>query len=125
MKSKLSQKGFEIIEAVYSEKEINEILQLLQSKEIEKKFGVREFLVKHPAIKKKVFTNKLIRIIKDIAPTCNKSIKSIYFDKPPNANWIVNWHQDLTINLTNKKDCLLYTSPSPRDATLSRMPSSA
>ena len=25
----------------------------------------------------------------------------------------------------NAKDCLLYTSPSPRDATLSRMPSSA
>ena len=29
-------------------------------------------------------------------------------------------------NLTNRmKTCLLYTSPSPRDATLSRMPSSA
>ena len=26
---------------------------------------------------------------------------------------------------TQKKGCLLYTSPSPRDATLSRMPSSA
>ena len=26
---------------------------------------------------------------------------------------------------TNSKICLLYTSPSPRDATLSRMPSSA
>ena len=26
---------------------------------------------------------------------------------------------------TRKGDCLLYTSPSPRDATLSRMPSSA
>ena len=26
---------------------------------------------------------------------------------------------------TRSKDCLLYTSPSPRDATLSRMPSSA
>ena len=26
---------------------------------------------------------------------------------------------------TNIYDCLLYTSPSPRDATLSRMPSSA
>ena len=25
----------------------------------------------------------------------------------------------------NGEDCLLYTSPSPRDATLSRMPSSA
>ena len=29
------------------------------------------------------------------------------------------------INLTTIGTCLLYTSPSPRDATLSRMPSSA
>ena len=28
-------------------------------------------------------------------------------------------------NESGRKDCLLYTSPSPRDATLSRMPSSA
>ena len=27
--------------------------------------------------------------------------------------------------ITKAKNCLLYTSPSPRDATLSRMPSSA
>ena len=27
--------------------------------------------------------------------------------------------------IDTQKDCLLYTSPSPRDATLSRMPSSA
>ena len=33
---------------------------------------------------------------------------------------------DLTLNtLKQILDCLLYTSPSPRDATLSRMPSSA
>ena len=29
------------------------------------------------------------------------------------------------IRCINRLDCLLYTSPSPRDATLSRMPSSA
>ena len=28
-------------------------------------------------------------------------------------------------NLANLKDCLLYTSPSPRDLSTSRMPSSA
>ena len=28
-------------------------------------------------------------------------------------------------SVNNSKGCLLYTSPSPRDATLSRMPSSA
>ena len=42
-----------------------------------------------------------------------------------------NGEKDYTIQgifaQTNKKNrnCLLYTSPSPRDATLSRMPSSA
>ena len=30
-----------------------------------------------------------------------------------------------TIDIWDMKPCLLYTSPSPRDATLSRMPSSA
>ena len=35
--------------------------------------------------------------------------------------------QPLFVNqtLTERKDCLLYTSPSPRDRTRSRMPSSA
>ena len=32
---------------------------------------------------------------------------------------------DRSIEPANNKICLLYTSPSPRDATLSRMPSSA
>ena len=36
--------------------------------------------------------------------------------------WVVGRHADVK---TVSKDCLLYTSPSPRDATLSRMPSSA
>jgi len=72
--------------------------------EIENQFGVREFLTDNPEITDSVFTKKLIEIIDRISPKCNKSIKSIYFDKPPNANWIVNWHQDLTINLSNKRE---------------------
>ena len=33
--------------------------------------------------------------------------------------------RDLNLDFSKYDDCLLYTSPSPRDATLSRMPSSA
>ena len=41
-------------------------------------------------------------------------------------NTIVKDHAgDVGIAIKNLKTCLLYTSPSPRDATLSRMPSSA
>ena len=42
------------------------------------------------------------------------------------ADMLVRCEQDLAENLQDKSCiCLLYTSPSPRDATLSRMPSSA
>ena len=37
----------------------------------------------------------------------------------------MNQRYILTENKGNLNSCLLYTSPSPRDATLSRMPSSA
>ena len=43
--------------------------------------------------------------------------------KPASINW-----KNSRINIIDTpghRDCLLYTSPSPRDATLSRMPSSA
>ena len=39
-------------------------------------------------------------------------------------SWNLKWTK-LEGNYNKAKDCLLYTSPSPRDATLSRMPSSA
>ena len=99
-----NEKGFQIIEDVYSSDEIEDILNLLSTKQIENQFGVREFLIDHPDFHEKIFTENLKKVIQKISPQCEKSIKSIYFDKPPSANWIVNWHQDLTINLTNKKE---------------------
>ena len=37
----------------------------------------------------------------------------------------VEWMPSANLSFDLRLDCLLYTSPSPRDATLSRMPSSA
>ena len=36
--------------------------------------------------------------------------KAIYFDKPPQANWHVNWHQDVPINVDKKIKLKGYTS---------------
>lgn len=104
MEFTLNQLGFEIIENIYTEKEVNEMLEIISANALNNQFGVRAFLLDNPEMIGKIFTKKLLEIIEKIAPDCNKSIKSIYFDKPPNANWIVNWHQDLTINLSNKKE---------------------
>ena len=46
------------------------------------------------------------------------------FDKGAQLVSNYDWTKDMLV-LDFLRDCLLYTSPSPRDATLSRMPSSA
>ena len=63
----------------------------------------------------------------------NKKIHNISIEKDQDENLGINFKDALfdSIKQCNNKcpfcfiDCLLYTSPSPRDATLSRMPSSA
>jgi len=107
MENKFKKQGYQIIEKVYSEKEINRICSILENKEFEKKFGVREFLKNNPELIEAIFTKRLIEIINSIAPKAIP-IKSLYFDKPPNANWVVTWHQDLTINLQSKKENIGY-----------------
>ena len=100
----LDRNGYDIAENIFDECEVETILDELKRAGIEQKFGVRAFLSDHPNLQELVFTPNLKQLIADIAPTCNTCIKSIYFDKPPSANWIVNWHQDLTINLNTKVD---------------------
>lgn len=100
----LARNGYEVIEGVYSTKEVDMIIELIDANGGTMKFGEREFLKENPLIARVLFNDALLKIIQTIAPGTESCIKSIYFDKPPNANWVVNWHQDLTINLVSKKD---------------------
>ena len=95
----LNQFGFSIVNNIFTENEINEILNYISNNNFEKKFGIRYFLKKHEQLTSLIFTKPLKSIIQKISKKAFV-VKSIYFDKPPNANWIVNWHQDLTINVT-------------------------
>ena len=53
-----------------------------------------------------------------------KDKKKASVDKPPPRTW-VSWLGFTGTNAAGASACLLYTSPSPRDRTRSRMPSSA
>ena len=73
-----------------------------------------------------VLTFKLREGVKwhDGKPFTSADVKCTWdmvLEKRP-SNWRKNTHKEWYGNL---KDCLLYTSPSPRDGLLSRMPSSA
>jgi hypothetical protein len=103
---KLTYKGFSILHNVYGKKETNQIKSKLhayfksigQSDEV---YAVRNFLRVVPELKPMVFNSNLLNLLKKINPNLFLT-KAIYFDKTPESNWYVTWHQDTTINVKAK-----------------------
>jgi hypothetical protein len=47
---------------------------------------------------------RLLELICPHLPIEPVPVRAIYFDKSPEANWLVPWHQDLTLALRNRKE---------------------
>ena len=67
----------------------------------------------------RLFTRVFLCILNDTARVSVQPGDIVGLELPPTND------SNFDIHFTNEGPCLLYTSPSPRDATLSRMPSSA
>ncbi|MBS1507002.1 MAG: WYL domain-containing protein [Bacteroidetes bacterium] len=109
---KLEHRGFDILRHVYSRKEVNQMKNLIHGyyssypqKELH---AIRSVLSEIPELKNLIFSDNLVRILKRINPELHLT-KAIYFDKTPESNWYVTWHQDTTISVTAKIETPGYT----------------
>ena len=91
-----------------------EILQMAQAALEDR---IEQELVENPTLE---------RNDRDLAPTEGEEDTNSRRDKENDSSKEREIEQkELVIDEDGRNNCLLYTSPSPRDATLSRMPSSA
>jgi len=49
-------------------------------------------------------SDALLNLVRPHLPTDPLPVRAIYFDKSPEANWLVTWHQDLTLALQSRAD---------------------
>lgn len=104
--------GFSVMENIYSEEEIQNILTIIDqtdsSNETFRKtndlFAIRQFLREIPTVIDLIFTENLKSVMKEIIGEDFFVVKSIYFDKPETSNWYVPYHQDLTISVDKKME---------------------
>ena len=104
MVKRLQNKGFSILNHVYTNREIRTVSRLIYNyfkENDDTSFGKRTLLKDIPELKPILFNKNLKQIIGAIDPKAFLS-KAIFFDKPPNSNWYVTWHQDVPINVTQK-----------------------
>ncbi|MNU64282.1 Phytanoyl-CoA dioxygenase (PhyH) [compost metagenome] len=110
--SEISMNGFCTIDKIYSDAEINQILEKIEQADSNKEtfrksaglFAIRQFLKEIPETIPLIFNENLKKFIHQLFGSDYFVVKSIYFDKPEDSNWYVSYHQDLTISVDKKTE---------------------
>jgi ectoine hydroxylase-related dioxygenase (phytanoyl-CoA dioxygenase family) len=67
-------------------------------------FGIRNLLNIAPFVAELADSAQLRSVVGPIAGKDAEVVRGIFFDKTPEANWKVAWHQDLTISVRDRKE---------------------
>lgn len=105
MKLEYEEKGYFIVKNALNQEQINALIKPLSlfANEINH-YGIRDLMNKVPAIRELAFSAPLLSIAQEISGGQTKPIRAVFFDKLPDANWNVAWHQDTSIAVTAKAD---------------------
>ncbi len=121
-------RGSSILQNVYTKKEVNKIKAIIQEyfnktipKENKQVYAIRQALIELPELKPFLFNKNLKKILASKGDNLFLS-KAIYFDKPPESNWYVTWHQDITINVNKKIETEGYTGWTQKGNVISVCP---
>lgn len=102
---KVEYKGSSLLRYVYGKKEVNvlrgAIYRFQTEHPEEEPHAIRALLVKNPSLAKLIFNANLVSVLKRMDKDLFLT-KAIFFDKTPDANWYVTWHQDTVINVKHK-----------------------
>jgi Phytanoyl-CoA dioxygenase (PhyH) len=114
----LHQNGFTTLPDIYTISEVNSLIETIENatqnspnfRQSNDLFAIRNLLSEIPELQNVLWNDNLKTLIKDLFGSNYFNVKAIYFDKPPQLNWIVAWHQDLTISVSDKIDIEGFTN---------------
>jgi hypothetical protein len=96
----LEQQGFAIIPHVLTTSEREELIESLGPVT----GAGRRGLLALPVVAQLARSSRLLDIVRPHLPADPRPVRAIYFDKSPEANWLVAWHQDFTLALRARTD---------------------
>ncbi|MBQ4880202.1 phytanoyl-CoA dioxygenase family protein [Pseudoalteromonas luteoviolacea] len=101
----MSENGFEILESFLSQCEMQSIkAEVNEFPKTYPKYGIRGANDKFQTIQQLCSSEKLTKMAESILMDKANLVRVIFFDKTPEYNWLVTWHQDKTICVNTKAD---------------------
>ena len=112
------ERGFQIVDNAFDDQTVDYLaleLSRVNFGEAAKKrqtvaFGVRNLLNVAPVVKEFADSDAVRKFVEPIAGEKARVVRAIFFDKTPEANWKVPFHQDLTITVKEQKDVEGFTA---------------
>lgn len=103
MKLQYEQNGYHLIQNAFIDKDVVTLIEEMSIFDDKiNNYGIRDLMNKVPMVKDLANSSPLLLIAKEILGDKAKPIRSVFFDKVPNANWNVAWHQDTSIVVKEK-----------------------
>jgi hypothetical protein len=67
-------------------------------------YGVRDLLGRVPEVSRLAASAPLLELVTAVLGSAASAVRGLYFDKTPEANWNLPWHQDLTIAVRERRE---------------------
>jgi ectoine hydroxylase-related dioxygenase (phytanoyl-CoA dioxygenase family) len=100
----VEERGFSIFSNVLSSCETQRLIDELDRSALRRgRAGVRHAL-RHPAIAALAYEPRLLNLAREILGGEALPFRATLFDKSPQANWLVVWHQDTALPLRGRRD---------------------
>lgn len=100
--SSIDRDGFQIAPAFLSPLKIEALCSALNRFEVAP--GHRDLMRRIPAVADLAVSSDVLNFLGNLLGTEPFPVRSIFFDKTPEANWLVPWHQDLSIAVDRRLD---------------------
>jgi ectoine hydroxylase-related dioxygenase (phytanoyl-CoA dioxygenase family) len=101
--------GFRIVSRVLDPAEMSRLLRLLEASSLTRsRAGARH--LKHPAVSDVANDPRLLAIASGFLGPSALPYRATLFDKSSARNWLVTWHQDVTLPMQERRDVPGWTS---------------
>jgi ectoine hydroxylase-related dioxygenase (phytanoyl-CoA dioxygenase family) len=87
--------GYRIVPSILACEEVEALRAALASQTVSP--GRRNLMQCVPAVAALAVSSKLLDVLEEMLGEECFPVRSIFFDKTPEANWLVPWHQDLSV----------------------------
>ena len=95
--------GLGIVRALLSREEIEEIRADIDLEDEKlRKYGIRNLEKRFRSIGRLTADSRLLKLADELLGGRASFVRALFFDKTPEKNWLVTWHQDRTVTLNRK-----------------------